>query len=196
VRTLSDSSEEAVLVIADRRGLSVAILIAASVLLAGSAVAGPKCGGTGGTRTQTFTCGAGELLDHVKVIAGQYANRIAFGCAKVGGGDGKSSGFLGGPDPRYNRDNRTGTATCQTGQFVWSLETQCGWYVDNVVEIRCGPISLLGGISQGMASQSINAGGSGGMPKSLQCPDKQAIYKVRVKSGDWIDSIEVFCRNP
>lgn len=178
---------------------SAAAVFAASILLAPAADAGPKCGGSGGTRTQTFTCGSGELLNRVKVVAGRYANRIVLGCAKAGGSsptDGRSSGFLGGPAPSYSRDNRTGTATCPNGEFVWSLETQCGWYVDNVIEIRCGPINAFGDIVQGMSNQSINAGGSGGMPASLQCQDNQAIYKVRVKSGDWIDSIEVFCRNP
>jgi hypothetical protein len=175
------------------------VAAAAALTAAGAAEAGPKCGGGGGTRTQTFTCGSGELLNHVKVVAGAYANRMALGCSKVGSSDpkdGKDSGFLGGPAPGYSRDNRTGSATCLTGQYAWSVETRHGWFIDAVVEIRCGPIRLLGGVSHGMDRQSINAGGSSGMHCSLQCPDDQAIYKVRVKSGDWIDSIEVFCRDP
>lgn len=176
-----------------------AALLVFAALSASTAAAAPKCGGTGGTRTQTFTCGSGELLNHVKVVAATYAHRIALGCSKVGSSDpkdGKDSGFLGGKDPHYS-NHHSGTATCLTGQYAWSLETRRGWFVDKVLEIRCGPISLVGGgILQGMERQSINAGGSGGELCPLQCPDDQGIYKVRVKSGDWIDSIEVFCRAP
>jgi hypothetical protein len=172
---------------------------AVAVLAAGAAAAGPKCGGDGGTRTQTFTCATGELLTRVAVDAGMYPARLSFGCGKIGGSDptdGKSSGFLGGPKPSYSSSNTSGSGTCIAGEFVRSLETKCGWYVDRVTEIICGAIGFDGGIVQDMSRQSINVGGTGGTRTSLQCPKGKAIYKVRVKSGQWIDSIEVFCRHP
>jgi hypothetical protein len=100
---------------------------------------------------------------------------------------------MGGKKPGMGYND--GTGTCQGGQAVWSLETRCGWYVDKVSDLRCGGVTAER-VFHGNARQSINAGGGTGTRTSLQCPNDQAIYKVVVKSGDWLDSIEVFCRKP
>jgi hypothetical protein len=175
---------------------TIALCAAAIIcVISGTAPAGPKCGSSAGTRTQTFTCGLGEYINHAFVEAGLFAARIKFGCVKISNAGnaspGKTSAILGGKKPGIGY--HSGTATCPADYVVSSLETQCGLFVDKVRYMRCGLV-LSGGVGSGQSRPNINAGGPGGTHKSLQCPQGQGIYSVRVNSGDWIDSIEVFCR--
>jgi hypothetical protein len=168
------------------------------------AIAASACGGTGGTRTQTFTCGPGEFVTALVAEGGAYVNQIVVKCSRITGelqdahsSQGKESGRLGGKPPGSSISS--GFALCPDGTAAWSIDSKCGWYVDRLVSITCGQVKIDAGrrvLTRAVNLRYLNVGGNGGDRTSLSCGADKGIYKVTVRSGEWMDRIEIACRAP
>jgi hypothetical protein len=183
---------------------AVTVALALSLIAPAPAFAASSCGGTGGTRTQTFTCGPGELVTALVAEGGAYVNRITVKCSRITGelqdarsSQGKESGKLGGKPPGSSISS--GFALCPDGTAAWSIDPKCGWYVDRLVSITCGQVKADAGrrvLTRAVNLRYLNVGGNGGDRTGLTCGADKGIYKVTVRSGDWIDRIEIACRAP
>jgi hypothetical protein len=77
--------------------------------------------------------------------------------------------------------------TCPTGQYVVGLSVKGGQYLDRL-GIRCAPFSATG--KRGAATYSASAGGSGGsVAASGQCSGDQAMVRLDLRSGTWVDKL-------
>lgn len=169
---------------------------------ASSAAAATACGGSGGAKVQTFTCGPGELVNSLVAYGGSYVNQIVVQCSRIQGelsnatsSLGKKSGTLGGKPATGS----SALATCPNGTAVWNIDSHCGVYADRLVSITCGQVEGTGSsrtLTRAANLRYLNVGGTGGQRTGLTCGAGKGIYKVTVRSGDWIDRIQIACRTP
>jgi hypothetical protein len=177
-------------------------LFAALMAVSTPVAAATSCGGSGGTRTQTFTCGPGEFMTALTAYGGSYVNQIVVQCSRIVGEladaypvQGKESARIGGKPASGN----SGFARCPAGTAAWHIDSMCGLYADRLVSITCGQLEGSGSsrvVTRAANLSYLNVGGSGGRRVSLSCPAGQGIYKLTVRSGDWIDRIQIACREP
>jgi hypothetical protein len=181
-----------------RRRATVLAAALAVLFTAGGAEAASagKCGGTGGSKTKTLTCPAGQYIIGMSARGGSYVDMVGIRCARFKSNarqDVPGAWMTAGPGGGSVADD----TTCGTTQAVSVLHLFTGWYVDNLVSVRCRNKKLGSGFSE-IADQdeerSVNVGGNGGHGCSLICPSGEALYQVTVRSGSWIDSIRGSCR--
>jgi hypothetical protein len=181
---------------------AVAIAMGASLAAPSPTLADTACGGSGGTRVQTFSCGPGELVTTLVAYGSSYVNQILVKCSRIEGElndahsvQGKESGRLGGKPASAN----SAFALCPDGTAVWSIDSKCGAYADRLTSVACGQVKTVDGsrtLTRAVNLRYLNVGGSGGQRTGLTCGTGKGIYKVTVRSGDWIDRIEIACRAP
>lgn len=78
-------------------------------------------------------------------------------------------------------------------EAVTSIIVRSGAFVDKIDYARCRDRDD-GGWRPDKGTFSLKIGGSGGGECFVTCPFGEALYKVTVKSGGWIDSISGQCR--
>lgn len=185
------------------RTISLAVL---SVLLGSAwampAAAATACGGSGGSKVQTFTCGPGELVTSLVAYGGSYVNQVIVQCSRIQGELADATSSLGKKSATLGGKPATGSsafALCPDGTAVWNIDSYCGIYVDRLVSITCGQVKSTDGVrtlTRAVNLRYLNVGGPDGQRKNLTCPTGKGIYKVTVRSGDWIDRIDIACRAP
>jgi hypothetical protein len=176
---------------------AMAALVAA--LLSGPAGAASvgTCGGSGGSQSITLSCPAGKYIVSVFARGASYVDRIGVRCAgfsstgargtlgafQYGGGSGGTSSKSG---------------TCSGDSAVVRIFTRAGIYLDRVRQTVCATRRAAGGFRAPGGKQFffLDIGGSNfaGSECDLQCPDGEAMHRIIVRYGSWIDSIEAFCR--
>jgi hypothetical protein len=160
----------------------------------GSAEAGGKCGGSGGSQSKTLSCPAGHYIVALSVRRGLYLDRIGIRCAKIDSagergalGSFKYAGGTGGSASR--------SGTCVGDQAVTYIGMFAGRYVDKVTHGVCHARRAQGGFVEDESSIDVFISGpTGGKGCHLSCSFGEALHKLVVRYGSWIDSIEGFCR--
>lgn len=177
----------------------VAALIAA-LLIPGSVEAASigACGGGGGSQSATLSCPTGQYIVGVFARGGSYVDRIGIRCAPftIGTGARGAPGafqYAGGTGGSTSK-----SATCSGNRAVARIATRSGGYVDSATDLICVPRISSGGFSALGGSNnkfiSFEVGGNGGDSCVLACPGGEAMNRIIVRYGSWIDSIEAFCR--
>ena len=158
-----------------------------------------------------FTCGPNEFVTSITAHGHEYVEGIRVRCSKIGNSPPFLSVFeeganLGVVHRGVRGDSTYAHMSCPSGEAVTSLSTHCGSYVDRIAAVVCkeylphngafrdtstGPVR-----SRRSTKRFLNIGGLGGNLKSLGCPTGEAVYKVKVAYGEWIDLLEVFCKKP
>jgi hypothetical protein len=181
-----------------RQWIFMAALAALLSLTAGGAVASSagKCGGSGGNKTVTLTCPPGQYVIGMSARGHSYVDMVGIRCAPF-----LSNGKHGAPSPWKTGGPGGGTVaddtTCRNAAAVTTVHLFTGAWVDNLVSVRCRSRVLGGGFSETQGNdeeQTINVGGNGGHGCSLICPSGEALFKVTLRSGSWIDSLRGECR--
>jgi hypothetical protein len=93
----------------------------------------------------------------------------------------------------------TGSDQCGGNQAVTGITTRAGVYVDRISGGECGERTGSSGFAPfnpnlDGSDLAMSVGGSGGAPCDLQCAEGEAVFRIRVRHGAWIDSIEIVCR--
>jgi hypothetical protein len=177
-------------------GLGLAMLLAASP----QAASVGQCGGGGGSQSKTLSCPAGQYVVGVFVRYASYTDRIGIRCAgfDAAGKRGTAGAFqyAGGTGGSYSASD-----TCSGNRALISLSTRAGSYVDRVTFATCELRQAGGGfpVPSGQNPSDFfdlasTVGLVGGGSCGLRCPNGEAIHRLIVRYGSWIDSIEAFCR--
>jgi hypothetical protein len=159
-----------------------------------------QCGGGGGSQSKTLSCPAGQYVVGVFVRYASYTDRIGVRCAAFDaqGKRGQLGAFqyAGGTGGNFDASD-----TCSGNRGLIGLFTRAGSYVDRVTMGICEVRKAGGGFpvpSGQNASDFFNlaetVGFVGGRSCNLRCPNGEAIHRLIVRYGSWIDSIEAFCR--
>ena len=172
-----------------RFGLIICAALFGLMLAAPAGAQSYGCGGKGGTRSQTFTCGTGEFVTKVVAGGGAFLSWINFQCSSLENGQaaytGQSSGTLGGNTSSSN----AGESTCPKNSALVGFDAYCGLFVDRLDSLYCRLPRWSWDFTQ-----ALNVGGSTGNRRTMECPEGSAVHKVRVRSGNWIDRLEIYCR--
>jgi hypothetical protein len=170
---------------------------AATLLLADPAEAASvgKCGGGGAQHIKTLSCPAGQYVVGLFARGNPigYVDRVGISCASF-----NASGVRGTPGQFQIAGGSGGsssrTQTCEGNRAVTSIAVSAGSYVDKVNYIFCLKRQAPGGFGQSGDILDLKVGGIGGGFCVVDCPDGEAMHKLIVRYGSWIDSIEGFCR--
>jgi hypothetical protein len=175
-----------------------AALIAA-LMMAGTAHAASVgvCGGSGGSQSKTLSCPAGHYVVGLFVRVGSYLDRVGIRCARIdsAGKRGKLGAFqyAGGTGGSESQ-----SATCPGDRAVVDIGFKAGTYIDRLPSGVCEPREANAGFRsptfETMIRFNAGPGFSGGNNCALRCPQGEAIHRLIVRYGSWIDSIEGFCR--
>lgn len=165
-------------------------LVSASPALAGFI---GHCGGTGGDRTRTLQCGPGEHVVGVSVREGLFTNLVGIACAKVPNRARPAvlSNHSGFKSAGTGDGERNFSSVCRSGSAVTGLDFKSGFYVDRIIRGSCERKGLSGFVAD---AQNLKLGSSIRSNCDLTCPPGEAIYKLDVRYGLWIDRIRVHCR--
>jgi hypothetical protein len=169
----------------------VTLLGMADLANAGSA---GRCGGTGGEHTKTLTCPNGQYIAGMAARGGLFVDEFSIACRKlpVDGSVGSLGNYISaGP----GGGTKSASGECNRKHAVRRLLIKSGAFVDKIEFGKCG--AREGDDEAWFGDRSsfeLNIGGGGGGRCVVQCPNGEALYKVTVKYGGWIDSIRGECR--
>jgi hypothetical protein len=151
-----------------------------------------KCGGGGGT-AKTLSCPSGQYVIALYVRTGAYVDRIGIKCAafdsSVVRGPAGAFKYGGGGSGHFSE-----TRTCSGNRAYTYIETKAGGYIDKIEHIVCTKRKAAGGFGGDTERLKFTRGGIGGLYCTLECGAGEAIHKVVLRSGAWMDSIEAFCK--
>jgi hypothetical protein len=168
------------------------VTVFGQVDVAGAGSAG-RCGGTGGNNHRVLTCPDGHYVAAIGARGRSFVDEFSIACRRipVSGQPGslgsyKSAGSGGG----------TGgdSGECDKGHAVKTIMFRSGFFVDNVIAVSCGSRSGDGWTSDTQSSFDIEIGGIGGQICTIECQSNEALYKVTVRYGAWVDSVRAECR--
>jgi hypothetical protein len=172
-----------------------AALIAA-LMMTGSAEAASVgvCGGGGGSQSKTLSCPSGQYIVGLSVRAGYFIDRIGVRCASIASTGKRGTlgafQFAGGTG-----GSESDSATCRANGAVIGLDIRAGSYIDKVFAGRCRSRQAQGGFVGNPHSIVFrDIGGFRGNECVLICSGGEAIHRIIVRYGSWLDSIEAFCR--
>jgi hypothetical protein len=171
-----------------------AALIAA-LIMAGTAHAASvgDCGGDGGSQSKTLSCPVGQYIVGLAVRTDQYLDRVGIRCASIDdtGKRGKLRAFqyAGGTGGIHSQSR-----TCPGNRAVTTISFDAGSYIDRLSEGSCKARQPQGGFVESLRLIPFTIGGRGGSFCFVQCSDGEAMHRIIVRYGSWIDSIEGFCR--
>ena len=162
-----------------------------------------KVGGSGGQYTKYLTCGSDEFITAIYASGGLFVENIRISCAKY---DPKNKIFVPGSSNSWFRSPQPNPGEIKGGTCpgsTWNgkttltlakvINTRAGLYVDHLQSVNCSKY-IPGKLEPGSLF-SIGAGGPGGIGKRLYCDgNTKALYKLKVRYGNWIDSITSYCR--
>jgi len=178
---------------------AIAVAVAAAALWGGSAQAASigRCGGGGGPQSAQLSCPEGQYVVRLSATGGDYVDRIGIRCASFNAAGARSalghSASAGG-----GGGSESATGTCPGNRAVASIWTFSGDWLDVLGSANCAQRRAAGGFGPLNDGTSVlmefDVGGDGGRLCHLICPAGQAVHKITVRYGWWIDSIEVFCR--
>lgn len=156
-----------------------------------------RCGGDGGSQTAQLSCPSGQYVVGLSAKGGKYVDRLGVQCAPFNAaGVRRPIAYSAGAGGTGGTQSAGGVCG-GNGAFVRILGRGGAW-LDKLDLARCAERKASGGFAgtEGANSTLVEfyVGGGGGRPCTLACPTGQAIHKITVRYGSWIDSIEVFCR--
>ena len=172
----------------------IALLIPCSVEAASVGV----CGGGGGSQSTTLSCPTGQYIVGVSVRFDAYVDRIGIRCAAVDQSGHRGTlgafQFAGGTGGSFVQSK-----TCSGNRAMIEILTKAGVYVDSTQEYDCETRKPQGGFDVAPGKRPseqllVASGGHGGQLCELACSPGEALNKLIVRYGSWIDSIEAFCR--
>lgn len=82
-----------------------------------------------------------------------------------------------------------GLARCGAREVVQTVHLSAGLYIDRIEAVSC-----VGEDGRLRTPIPVNAGGGGGSPYALRCPNGEALYRIDATAGMAIDSLQGFCR--
>jgi hypothetical protein len=160
-----------------------------------------SCGGGGGDRIQILQCGTGKFIIGLAAQGATYVNRVRIRCGRIVGDDeiediGGWSAWAGSPSggDAYG-SSEYGAGYCPGEGVLRGLDVYCGSYLDRIDTGGCS-VYEVGQFLWRTTSFSIKVGGRTGIRGAFECPLGEALYKIKVRSGLWIDRISGFCRRP
>ena len=152
----------------------------------------PTIGGGGGGAFQ-LACPADEIVVGVHGKYATYVNQVGAQCAKVD----QLGRWIGNPtDGPVTGTTTTGTSfskSCPRDYAVSGFRGRSGQYV-NQIEIQCRALTGTGALT-GTEQYLGGSGGSGGAAQApLSCGTNNPVYALYGRSGGWLDSFGVQCR--
>jgi hypothetical protein len=151
-----------------------------------------RCGGTGGDNVTSLTCPNGQYIAALAVRGNGFTDLWSIACREipVHGQSGPLGNYMSaGP----GGGTITKDGSCKRGDAVSSIYVRSGWYVDYADRGWCASRSG-DGWSPANYWFDLKVGGWGGSPCLVDCPTGEAMYKLTVRWGGWIDSIRGDCR--
>lgn len=179
-----------------KHGTLAAILVLLTMLpgMAAAASIG-RCGSGGGSQTASLSCPPGQYVVALSAKGGDYLDRLGIKCAPF-----NASGVRGSMAHTAGAGGSGGTesasSTCSGNRAIGYILTYSGSWVDALTSALCAQRKAAGGFDEVKFESRLefNVGGKHGRQCSLTCPAGQAIHKITVRYGAWIDSIEAFCQ--
>ncbi len=152
----------------------------------------PTMGGGGGGAFQ-LACASDEVLVGVHGRAATYILQIGPQCVRMD----QLGRWIGspenGPVTGTNTNGSSFSRTCPQDYAVSGLRGRSADYV-NQLEIQCRALTASGGLS-GDPIYLGSDGGSGGSAQGPQsCSTNNPVYAIYGRSGSWLDSIGLQCR--
>ncbi|MDH5323592.1 MAG: DUF1929 domain-containing protein, partial [Gammaproteobacteria bacterium] len=152
----------------------------------------PTVGGAGGSPFQ-LACPADEIIVGIHGRQGTYVNQIGPKCVKVD----QLGRWIGQPvDAPLTGTTTSGTSfskVCPVNYAVDGFRANSGQYV-NSIDISCRALTPNGGLT-GAAQYLGGVGGAGGTGSGpLSCGTGNPVYALYGRSGGWLDSFGVQCR--
>jgi hypothetical protein len=172
-----------------------------AALIAALATTGPAdaasvgvCGGSGGSQSKTLSCPAGQYIVGLSMRAGTYIDRIGIRCASI-----DSTGKRGKPGAFQYAGGAGGTdsesGTCPRSGAVTAIHMKAGSYIDRAIHGVCKARAVQGDFDAPTHTViNLYIGGTGGTDCRLLCSEGEAMHRLIVRYGSWVDSIEGFCR--
>lgn len=178
-----------------KQGCAVAVLTLAAMLSdAADAASVGRCGGNGGSKTTSLSCPPGMYIIGLTAKGGDYLDHLGIKCAPFNaagkrGAVGHTAGAGG------TGGNQSVNSSCSGNRAISSLLAYSGSWVDRLASALCAERKPAGGFEGGKfdARLELDVGGSHGSQCRLSCPTGQALNKLKIRYGAWIDSIEAFC---
>jgi hypothetical protein len=178
------------------RTLSLLLIAAATLsqIAPAAASSAGRCGGTGGQHTKTLTCPNGQYIAGIAARGGLFVDEVSIACRKLpkDGSVGSLGSYISaGP----GGGTKSASGQCDRKHAARRLHTKSGAFVDRITGAHCGARELEdGGWFADRSYFPIEIGGGGGGECIVQCPNGEALYKLTIKYGGWIDSIRGECR--
>jgi hypothetical protein len=96
--------------------------------------------------------------------------------------------------PDSNGGGTAFTLSCGRDNVLIGIKGGAGFFVDRIQGL-CTQVNNAGQWVGNVFPTSASAGGNSGSPYELKCPQGSAVGGVRGKSGQWLDRIEILCRD-
>jgi len=152
----------------------------------------PTVGGAGGTSFQ-LACPADEIIVGIHGIQGTYVNRIGPKCVKVDQLGRWIGNPVNGPLTGTSTSGTSFSKLCPVNYAVDGFRANSAQYVNNI-DISCRALTPSGGLS-GNSQYLGGVGGPGGSDSGqLSCGTGNPVYALYGRSGSWLDSFGVQCR--
>jgi YVTN family beta-propeller protein len=152
----------------------------------------PTVGGGGGSPFQ-LTCGIDEVLVGVHGRYGTYVHQIGPQCVRVD----QFGRWIGDPvDGPVTGGLTSGTTfekTCPPDSAVSGFRGWTAQYVDRL-ELQCRALTLSGSLTGTGEFLGTFGGGGGSAQGTFTCGTENPVYALYGRSGSWIDSFGVQCR--
>ena len=157
----------------------------------------PKVGGPGGTKTATAECPSPEFATAVSVRRGTYVHSIQLDCGKLTQGTTSFTRYSNVAGPTGGGAAAKQSCKRPAGAVI-GIMTKADVYIDQIKSIQCDQIHE--GSPRYLLYKSerhdFNSELTGGVDQDARCPSGEVLYKVTVKYGLWMDSLQGYCRKP
>ena len=152
----------------------------------------PTIGGGGGGPFQ-LACPADEIIVGVHGNYATYVHQVGPQCVKVDQLGRWIGDPVNGPVTGSTTSGTPFTKTCSRDYAVSGFQGRSGQYV-NQIEMECRALTPTGGLT-GSPLYLGGTGGSGGTHQGpLSCGTDNPVYALYGRSGGWLDSFGVQCR--